>query len=314
MSCAPRLSSTPCDGPSASSASVPSGAPTETQPVLTPPAPAAKANLPAPEHVREHGTELHSSWQTDRRVWSISWEGREMVVKGGADVHADEAETTRLARRRTGLPVPEVYGLRKDGNATYIYFEKLSGAPLTGVFHQHPEETKHQLLLNVQQMLQSLRAAQPIDNYVGTAGSYPFAPILPSYRGSVPSLPTSAALHNWLHEHAKSCHPEHKKRYKKLVKPALRRFERDPLVFTHGDLHSGNILVHEGQITGVVDWERAGWYPPWVESFSLLGHALNGNRKADWFLLEQLVGKSVDPSSVEEKLGWMLAALDSWEM
>jgi aminoglycoside phosphotransferase len=38
-----------------------------------------------------------------------------------------------------------------------------------------------------------------------------------------------------------------------------------PLVFTHGDLSSLNILVRGGDIVGIVDWETAGWYPSYWE-------------------------------------------------
>ncbi|KAF2101986.1 kinase-like protein, partial [Rhizodiscina lignyota] len=38
-----------------------------------------------------------------------------------------------------------------------------------------------------------------------------------------------------------------------------------PYVFTHGDLNLSNIIVSEGKITGVIDWERAGFYPWWAE-------------------------------------------------
>jgi thiamine kinase-like enzyme len=33
------------------------------------------------------------------------------------------------------------------------------------------------------------------------------------------------------------------------------------IVFTHGDIAQHNILVKDGQITGLLDWENAGWYP-----------------------------------------------------
>jgi aminoglycoside phosphotransferase (APT) family kinase protein len=36
-------------------------------------------------------------------------------------------------------------------------------------------------------------------------------------------------------------------------------------VFTHGDLSSLNILVRRDDILGLVDWETAGWYPPYWE-------------------------------------------------
>jgi hypothetical protein len=40
-------------------------------------------------------------------------------------------------------------------------------------------------------------------------------------------------------------------------------------VMTHGDLHLGNIIVNNGEIEAVIDWEVAGFYPSWVESYLL---------------------------------------------
>lgn len=36
-------------------------------------------------------------------------------------------------------------------------------------------------------------------------------------------------------------------------------------VFTHGDLSSLNILALDDKIVGIVDWETAGWLPPYWE-------------------------------------------------
>jgi hypothetical protein len=46
------------------------------------------------------------------------------------------------------------------------------------------------------------------------------------------------------------------------------RFPRGyPNVLTHGDLHLGNILVKDGKIQAIIDWESAGFYPSWAESW-----------------------------------------------
>lgn len=37
------------------------------------------------------------------------------------------------------------------------------------------------------------------------------------------------------------------------------------IVFTHGDLSPTTIIVKEGRIAGIVDWEYAGWYPEYWE-------------------------------------------------
>ena len=38
-----------------------------------------------------------------------------------------------------------------------------------------------------------------------------------------------------------------------------------PPVFTHGDLNPFNILVREGNVVGIIDWEFSGWYPHYWE-------------------------------------------------
>lgn len=37
------------------------------------------------------------------------------------------------------------------------------------------------------------------------------------------------------------------------------------IVFTHGDLNPRNILAENGKITGIVDWENAGFFPEYWE-------------------------------------------------
>ncbi len=42
------------------------------------------------------------------------------------------------------------------------------------------------------------------------------------------------------------------------------------IVFTHGDLWDHNIMVDQGHINGIVDWECAGWLPEYWEYTSIL--------------------------------------------
>lgn len=42
-------------------------------------------------------------------------------------------------------------------------------------------------------------------------------------------------------------------------------------VFTHGDIAPQNIMVDQnGQITGIIDWELAGWYPEYWEYANIM--------------------------------------------
>lgn len=37
------------------------------------------------------------------------------------------------------------------------------------------------------------------------------------------------------------------------------------IAFTHGDLRQQNIMVKDGNVTGILDWEFSGWYPEYWE-------------------------------------------------
>ena len=45
---------------------------------------------------------------------------------------------------------------------------------------------------------------------------------------------------------------------------------RHPVVFTHGDLLPQNVMVENGHISGIVDWEYAGWFPDYWEYCEML--------------------------------------------
>ncbi|KAK7688270.1 hypothetical protein QCA50_008640 [Cerrena zonata] len=48
------------------------------------------------------------------------------------------------------------------------------------------------------------------------------------------------------------------------------------IYFTHGDLHLHNILTRDGRITGLLDWECAGWWPEyWEYTIAMYFHRMS---------------------------------------
>lgn len=60
-------------------------------------------------------------------------------------------------------------------------------------------------------------------------------------------------------------------------------------VFTHGDLSSFNIIVRGDDVIGIIDWETAGWMPPYWEYTS----AWNVNPQNQFWQKE--IDKFLDP-------------------
>jgi hypothetical protein len=66
----------------------------------------------------------------------------------------------------------------------------------------------------------------------------------------------------------------------------------EPYVLTHGDLNMTNIIVKDGKIEAIIDWEYSGYFPWWVERWiSLIG----GNDVSD---------ELFDPLWNDSRFGW----------
>jgi thiamine kinase-like enzyme len=68
------------------------------------------------------------------------------------------------------------------------------------------------------------------------------------------------------HKHLRGgieAHPEHKPEISELTSQQDKL--ESALVFNHGNLSSLNVLASGDEITGIIDWETAGWYPSYWE-------------------------------------------------
>lgn len=65
-----------------------------------------------------------------------------------------------------------------------------------------------------------------------------------------------------------------------------------PIVFSHGDIAARNIMVRDGRIAAIIDWEMAGWYPAYWDYY----FAMCGLDNLDW----QSLGRHI-PSIFEKR-------------
>ena len=56
------------------------------------------------------------------------------------------------------------------------------------------------------------------------------------------------------------------------------------IVFTHADLAPYNIMVDEGHVVGIVDWQDAGWYPEYWEYVTTMYGSTAGTWDSQWLL------------------------------
>jgi aminoglycoside phosphotransferase (APT) family kinase protein len=190
------------------------------------------------------------------------------VVKYGPRVTADEGHALRLAQDYiTTVPVPKVFDIITDNTTmeTYIVQQKIVGTMLSEILPNMDEA----VLLQVASELRAfIRELSKLDGdgtqlgLIGGAGCFNRGRWRrydrQEYGGlRMEGIHTTERFIRWFDDYIPSC--------------GLPREPRDnwikefqfhlPTIFSHGDLQPENILIHDGHISGVIDWECAGWYP-----------------------------------------------------
>ncbi|KAF8996389.1 kinase-like protein [Hymenopellis radicata] len=188
--------------------------------------------------------------------------GNDMVVKYGCRVRPEEARAIQVVATKTsGIPVPRVYGVIRDHDTsiTYIVQEKLKGTPLVDLLPTLSElefDVVADQLRDILRALSSLDTAGPMGTFGHNHYNFVFhrftaygdwvTPTTKEFVERLPKLLAASPLSFSATDRGSSGGPYD--------------FGRNP-IFSHGDFVPENILIHEGRVSGIIDWEHAGWYP-----------------------------------------------------
>ncbi|KAK5988026.1 hypothetical protein PT974_12162 [Cladobotryum mycophilum] len=177
-----------------------------------------------------------------------------------------EAHAMRFVSRHTSIPVPKVYCAFIHNGKTYIVMSRIRGQMAWHGWQSRSEESKNRILGQLKRMVVELRSLSPPEG-AGVAGvdGGPFCDCrLPSKLLWGP-FSTTCHFHEALLNNAdldteyESLPPDVSELF------SFYRQSSNNLVLTHGDLSSLNILVQNDKVVGIVDWETAGWFPPYWE-------------------------------------------------
>lgn len=186
-----------------------------------------------------------------------------------------------------GVLAPKVHGLydmytddpdRPVGCA--MLSDLVPGEPLYDIWDDLSDAEKSSMVTQLREQITHMRACtQP---FIGRVNNKPTRNVydrLPTtYFGPFPS---EEAFDNWCVERVPGGFfgLSHKKWPRRLEKE--RRKSSEKFVPTHGDLSPRNIMVKDGKITGIVDWERSGFFPEYAEyAFAMkLCHKFQANEK-----------------------------------
>ncbi|KAJ5720912.1 kinase-like protein [Penicillium malachiteum] len=194
-----------------------------------------------------------------------------ICVKYGRRVHLSEASTMRFISQHTSIPVPKVLCAFTRSGWTYIVMERIEGDIIGNGWVKRSEDSKAKLLSQLAEKIREMRGLRPPEGTMIASvddGSLfdcripgpslrfgPFDTIQDFHRHLRMGMEFDSRLDTDIQE---------------LIKGQSKSW---PLMFTHGDLSSLNILVRGDDIVGIIDWETAGWYPSYWEYTS--AHLVN---------------------------------------
>ncbi|KAI2820995.1 hypothetical protein CBS63078_1696 [Aspergillus niger] len=201
----------------------------------------------------------------------------EIVVKFGPHVTLTEAKNMVFVEDNTRtVPVPKVFAYYTHGPFnrdaddygslydTYIFMSFIEGQSLDRVWETYDSITKAQISTQLKDYIGELRQIGNGNGsyYIGSVGPGPVTdPILENYHNKGP-FTSEDEFNNTL---VKAYQAQAPKRHIKNLLSGMLSQRKHRTVFTHGDLRLANIMVNDGYVTGIVDWEFSGWYPEYWE-------------------------------------------------
>ncbi|KAH8665692.1 kinase-like domain-containing protein [Tricladium varicosporioides] len=243
---------------------------------------------------------------------SIIYLSSTTLVKYGCTVHLSEASALLfLASFAPNIPIPKLHcAFRDDKNGkTYIVMKRIDGQSLSDTWSDRSRKEKDRLLAQVKSIFGELRALKKppgkgitdeavcaadggklhdhrIWNAAGEKGLGPFSN----------DAEFNLFLRNGVSNTDSIIDPEKKAEIQKLIEMHRESEEgKMKTVFTHGDVSLSNILVKEGKVVGIVDWEMAGWYPwYWEYTTAINTHYIKGWREE--------IGKFLDEWPQEKEM------------
>ncbi|RPA97755.1 kinase-like protein [Choiromyces venosus 120613-1] len=187
-----------------------------------------------------------------------------------------ESDIHTMIRSATRIPIPKIYyewvtteGTHRDGSGGvrvhHMIMEKVKGEPLYKVWKHLNLQDRGKLVHQFRNYLDQLRGITCL-----SVCSFDGGPLHDDHgflfdSGYICQGPISDHQSLWLamtSDLRRSSSPTIKKALLELRSIMPGCF---PAVLTHTDLHQGNILVHDGNISAIIDWEDAGFFPRWME-------------------------------------------------
>ncbi|KAL2421142.1 hypothetical protein ABEF95_000439 [Exophiala dermatitidis] len=181
------------------------------------------------------------------------------------------------------LFVPAKAGKRDGITTTYIVMERIRGETLASAWPTLAASSRDKILLQLRHFVDEMRSlpAPKREHKISNVGGGSLWDCrLVSGVDRFGPFKDPQAFHLFLRNGLEKAPSPEVPEVDEMIK--LQARDWGPVVFTHGDLSSLNILVQDDNIVGIVDWETAGWYPPYWEYTTACQVNFRNMFWADW--------------------------------
>lgn len=185
------------------------------------------------------------------------------VLQYEKNIMATEVAAMRMARQNPAIPVPEIYFFDDAHDlcdADYFFMEKLAGENLEHVRASLPPETQAAIEMRIGEIVRAINGFPGV--YFGYDGNPDLraATWKEAFIKIVDSVLEDAVRKNAAFDYG---YDDIRAAVLKHA-PALEEITTSCLV--HWDAWNPNFFVRDGQITGILDFERALWAEPLMEA------------------------------------------------
>ncbi|KAL9594937.1 MAG: hypothetical protein Q9219_006743 [cf. Caloplaca sp. 3 TL-2023] len=186
------------------------------------------------------------------------------VAKTGDAIRLTEAASMRYVRSKTSIPVPEVIDafVHPETKHVCILMERIDGQPLDEVWDTYSETQKEHIKSQLKGFWEELRQIKgtsigPVD------GTYCADQFFDGEdNASYGPYESEAAFHDGL---IRALEARGRNTWTERVVTFIRAMPEHEVLFTHNDLAPRNILVRDGNVVAIIDWELSGFYPGYWE-------------------------------------------------
>ncbi|KAH9917993.1 kinase-like domain-containing protein [Fomitopsis serialis] len=242
------------------------------------------------------GHALSGTLLWEHSVRAVIQIGENVVVKVAQSQYFNHDEHGVLQFVEEHFPsiaAPRALGLVTVGSTSFMFMTLVPGTTLEKRWPSLSAETKLRIRDLLDETVATFRQLEsPCGAPLGSpVGRRLCKDVRRDDRVSASSLYSEAQFNDFLLE-SRSCRAA--PNYKRWLRSMLSDDHR--IVFTHADLHQGNVMVVDGpdggvELSGIIDWESSGFYPEYWEHLKAL-NTRSIQDESDWwdFLPPSILG------------------------